>query len=65
MNMKSDKIAIDPVCLMKVEKDRAHATTLYGGMTYYFCSLLCKDRFDKEFDKNGFIVKMKQAELGL
>ena len=57
----NENIAIDPVCLMTVEKDKAHGTSRYKGETYYFCSLMCKDRFDKEFDKDSMIRKMKEA----
>ena len=56
--MKNEKIAIDPVCLMSVEKDKARATSRYKGETYYFCSRMCKERFDNEFDKDGLIRKM-------
>ncbi|NIW57888.1 MAG: YHS domain-containing protein, partial [Nitrospinaceae bacterium] len=48
----------DPVCLMYIERDKALATSIYKGTTYYFCSHMCKDRFDREFDKEQFIRKM-------
>ncbi|GBC71778.1 Copper-transporting P-type ATPase [Candidatus Calditenuaceae archaeon HR02] len=41
-------VAIDPVCHMNVNEKTAKYTSQYGGVTYYFCSKLCKDSFDKE-----------------
>jgi Cu+-exporting ATPase len=34
-------IAIDPVCGMEVETERAALTFEYQGTTYYFCSRGC------------------------
>ncbi len=42
------KMAIDPVCKMKVEEDKAAAISSYKGKTYYFCSTGCKASFDKD-----------------
>ncbi len=39
-------MVIDPVCGMLVEPARA-AKTEYEGKEYYFCSLTCRDRFEK------------------
>ena len=39
---------VDPVCKMTIEDKDAVATSLYKGTTYYFCSLPCKEDFDKE-----------------
>ncbi|MDA8240985.1 MAG: heavy metal translocating P-type ATPase [Nitrospiraceae bacterium] len=38
----------DPVCNMKIEDSEAAATSAYKGKTYYFCSKLCKEDFDKD-----------------
>jgi Cu+-exporting ATPase len=38
----------DPVCGMDVTYDTAQARTEYQGQTYYFCSLGCKESFDKD-----------------
>lgn len=38
----------DPVCNMEFNSDKADATSVYGGETYYFCSKDCKTKFDKE-----------------
>ena len=40
-------MAIDPVCKMTVEEQKAVATSAYQGTTYYFCSRGCKEAFDK------------------
>jgi Cu+-exporting ATPase len=37
----------DPVCGMKVSEQQARVKSEYKGRTYYFCSLTCKDQFDK------------------
>lgn len=37
----------DPVCKMVFEENEAESTSIYKGETYYFCSLKCKERFDK------------------
>jgi Cu+-exporting ATPase len=36
---------------MGVPEDKAAAVSEYGGQTYYFCSVECKSRFDKEPEK--------------
>jgi len=38
----------DPVCGMEIEKEKAAATSEHMGKTYYFCSISCKESFDKE-----------------
>lgn len=37
----------DPVCKMVIEDKDAVATSLYKGKTYYFCSMPCKEDFDR------------------
>jgi len=39
---------IDPVCNMTIEDREAAATSSYKGTTYHFCSMPCKERFDKD-----------------
>lgn len=39
---------LDPVCNMTVEDTEAIDTSSYKGTTYYFCSMLCKEHFDKK-----------------
>ncbi len=43
--------AIDPVCGMTVEEDKAAATSEYKGKTYYFCARGCKVVFDRDPEK--------------
>ncbi len=45
----------DPVCKMTIEDKDAAATSVYKGITYYFCSKTCKDKFDKNPD--AFLVE--------
>jgi YHS domain-containing protein len=33
---------------MSVDEKRAKYTTMYGGKTYYFCSLSDKSKFDSD-----------------
>jgi len=40
--------AVDPVCRMQVDKGNPPCTTQHKGVTYYFCSRLCKLEFDAE-----------------
>ena len=44
-------MAKDPVCNMNVVEEKAAATSIYKGVTYYFCSKPCKEKFDKEPEK--------------
>jgi Cu+-exporting ATPase len=41
-------LARDPVCGMDVEIARAAASTDYEARTYYFCSLQCKQDFERQ-----------------
>jgi YHS domain-containing protein len=36
----------DPICGMTVDPSRAAARSERDGKAYYFCSTVCKDRFD-------------------
>ncbi|MCJ7432526.1 MAG: YHS domain-containing protein [Anaerolineales bacterium] len=38
----------DPVCDMRINPGSATAQSTYKGVTYYFCSLLCKQLFDRD-----------------
>ena len=40
-------MAKDPVCGMEVDEKKAAATSVYHGMTYYFCAAACKATFLK------------------
>src|ERR1700760_321038 len=39
-------VAIDPVCSMKVDTEKAPAHSDYQHKTYYFCCGGCKKKFD-------------------
>ncbi len=41
----------DPVCGMNVEPETARAKVEYDGKSYYFCSVGCGKRFEKEPEK--------------
>ncbi len=41
-------MAHDPVCHMEVDEQKTSLKSEYRGQTYYFCSAMCKERFDKE-----------------
>ncbi len=44
-------MAKDPVCNMNVDETEAADTSVYKGVTYYFCAKSCKEKFDKEPEK--------------
>jgi len=50
MTSTEERLA-DPVCGITVTKDRAAASYVYQGKTYYFCSKACKDSFAKDPQK--------------
>ena len=39
-------MAIDPVCKMHVDEQKAAGKSDYNGKTYYFCAKVCKAKFD-------------------
>jgi Cu+-exporting ATPase len=41
----------DPVCGMDVTYESAQARSEYDGQTFYFCSIDCKETFDREPEK--------------
>ncbi|HZP26141.1 MAG TPA: YHS domain-containing protein [Dehalococcoidia bacterium] len=38
----------DPVCHMDITEEDAKGTSIYGGVTYYFCAMGCKVEFDAD-----------------
>lgn len=44
-------MAIDPVCKMEVDPEKAQWKSDYRGQTYYFCAPGCKSSFDKDPEK--------------
>jgi class 3 adenylate cyclase/YHS domain-containing protein len=45
LGRRSCGIAIDPVCQMRVERDRAPGRLRHDGVEWWFCSLECAARF--------------------
>lgn len=41
-------MAKDPVCGMAVDEQKAAGTSVYHGVTYYFCATVCKLLFEKQ-----------------
>ena len=46
--MERPTSAIDPVCGMTVDPERAEYRSFQKGDTYYFCSAGCKETFDSD-----------------
>lgn len=44
-------MAIDPVCKMKVDPQKAAAKVDHRGTTYYFCSHGCHQKFSADPEK--------------
>jgi NTE family protein len=44
---------IDPVCRMAISPGRARAQCDQDGITYYFCSVNCRDSFERHRDRYG------------
>jgi Cu+-exporting ATPase len=42
------RMETDPVCGMSVDPDEAEAAWDHEGVTYYFCSVGCFERFRKD-----------------
>lgn len=51
-------MAIDPVCKMEVDENKAAATSEYRGKKYYFCAVGCKKAFDRDQEK--YLAKQKK-----
>jgi YHS domain-containing protein len=41
-------MAVDPVCKMTVDENKAAGKSDYHGKTYYFCAIVCKTKFDRD-----------------
>ncbi len=50
----------DPVCGKELTYETAQARSQYGDQTYYFCSLDCKEEFDKEPEKYVSAQEMRR-----
>lgn len=53
---------VDPVCRMRVERERAVATIRLAGIDYFFCSLDCTARFATRPDAYGAPREPDKAE---
>jgi YHS domain-containing protein len=51
-------MAIDPVCKMEVDEEKAAAQYEYKRKKYYFCAVGCKETFAEDPEK--FIKEEKQ-----
>jgi len=47
-DIRLEATVVDPVCGMTVQATGARYTSAYDGKTFLFCSLGCKERFDRE-----------------
>jgi Cu+-exporting ATPase len=52
----------DPVCGMEIDAATAAGQSEYGGETIYFCSSVCKEKFDAAPEK--FAVNTSPKEIG-
>jgi YHS domain-containing protein/uncharacterized membrane protein YraQ (UPF0718 family) len=60
--MEQSRTAIDPVCGMSVDTERAEYRSFQKGETYYFCSAGCKETFDS--DPGKYIGRPKPSTAG-
>lgn len=60
--MEQHQSAIDPVCGMTVDTDRAEYRSFQQGETYYFCSAGCKETFDS--DPSKYITRPNTEPAG-
>ena len=44
---------IDPVCGMQVDEENVAGVSQHRGQDYYFCSQICKIKFDDNPEKYG------------
>ena len=54
-------MGLDPVCKMEVNTMSAEAQSEYRGVTFYFCSQGCKERFD--LDPERYLNETDRAEI--
>lgn len=53
-------MGLDPVCEMEVNPMSAEAQSEYGGQVFYFCSVDCKQKFDRNPEQ--YIDETDRAE---
>lgn len=52
----------DPVCGMNVDERTAAEKSEYKGETYYFCSEICKAKFEQASEKYAGNSRQKQTQ---
>ncbi len=52
----------DPVCGMMVNPQHAKASVQYKGITYYFCSQMCKTLFEREPEKYLKVGEIEESK---
>ena len=57
-----DRIATDPVCGMKVDRQNPRGAFEYEGRTYYFCFPGCERSFEK--DPQRYLHSNYQPTMG-
>jgi Cu+-exporting ATPase len=48
LSMPEETMVTDPVCKMTIRPEDAAGKSEYKGVTYYFCAIGCKEKFDKD-----------------
>ena len=48
LSMPEENMVTDPVCKMTIRPEDAAGKSEYKGVTYYFCAMGCKEKFDKD-----------------
>ena len=56
---------VDPVCRMAISPGRARAQCERDGVTYYFCSINCRDSFERHQDRYGAMRPTCGSETSL
>jgi len=57
-------MAIDPVCMMEVDEDRARYGVRCKGETYYFCAESCKKKFEEDPERYAKKVQELSEDTG-
>lgn len=57
INESSQDVFIDPVCHMQIDVVKSNLTAEYNKVTYHFCSIDCRERFNAAPDQ--FIINGK------
>jgi YHS domain-containing protein len=51
MQAKGDELAFDPICGRRVDPSGSQAVE-YGKRKYFFCSMRCKERFERQAERH-------------